>query len=200
MKPRSSLERWRTHWGREKQLSPLPIGTHRSFSIRRRGILVPFHDANAIAEQTIWLLENEAERHAMRKRAYLYSRNMVWKSVAQDYMRSFQKARAERLWNPRLVSPNPVNVIRSLPPLRVDHLSRMTDDTGIFQHAVFAVPNQHEGYTTDDNARALITAIMMEQSGTDSDSRGEEIGLAIFGFSLACVQLGKWPIPQFSEL
>ena len=64
---------------------------------------------DAIAEQTIWLLENEAERHAMRKRAYLYSRNMVWKSVAQDYMRSFQKARAERLWNPRLISPNPVN-------------------------------------------------------------------------------------------
>ena len=73
-----------------------------------RGVLVPFNDQGAIAEQTIQLLENEAERHAMRKRAYLYSRNMVWKSVAQDYMRSFQRARAERMWNPRLVSPNAV--------------------------------------------------------------------------------------------
>src|SRR5450755_280445 len=133
-----------------------------------RGILVPFNDQAAIAEQTIQLLENEAERHAMRKRAYLYSRNMVWKSVAQDYMRSFQRARAERLWNPRLISPNPAgaNRVQSLPIVRVDHLVRMTDDTGIFQHAVFAVPNQHEGYTTDDNARALIATIMMEQSGT----------------------------------
>ncbi len=121
---------------------------------QQRGILVPFNDEAAIAEQTIWLLENEAERHAMRKRAYLFSRNMVWKSVAQEYMRSFQRARSERLWNPRLVSPNPADekCIESLPPVKLDHLSRMTDDTGIYQHAVFAVPNQHEGYTTDDNA------------------------------------------------
>ena len=94
-------------WVRERQSSRRPIGMRLSCSISSRGILVPFNDQDAIAEQTIWLLENEAERHAMRKRAYLYSRNMVWKSVAQDYMRSFQRARAERMWNPRLVSPNP---------------------------------------------------------------------------------------------
>ena len=149
---------------------------------QHRGVLVPFHDANAIAEQTIWLLENEAERHAMRKRAYLYSRNMVWKSVAQDYMRSFQKARAERLWNPRLISPNPVQTDRSLPPVKLDHLSRMTDDTGIFQHAVFAVPNQHEGYTTDDNARALITSIMVEQSGIDGEVEAKKLASRYLAF------------------
>ena len=100
--------------------------------------LVPFNDHDAIAEQTIELLENEAERHAMRKRAYLYSRNMVWKSVAQDYMRSFQRARAERMGNPRLAgqiqAPGPS---RRLPAVKLEHLSRMTDDTGMLQHAVF---------------------------------------------------------------
>src|SRR5580704_5263586 len=92
---------------------------------QQRGVLVPFNDQNAIAEQTIRLLENEAERHAMRKRAYLYSRNMVWKSVAQDYMRSFQRARAERMWSPRLASPNAVvaNRVDSLPPVKLSHLS-----------------------------------------------------------------------------
>src|SRR5271166_1063736 len=151
---------------------------------QRRGVLVPFQDANAIAEQTIWLLENEAERHAMRKRAYLYSRNMVWKSVAQDYMRSFQRARAERLWNPRLMSPNPVGTNRpqELPPVKIDHLSRMTDDTGIFQHAVFAVPNQHEGYTTDDNARALIATIMVEQLGADGDIKAKALASRYLAF------------------
>ena len=151
---------------------------------QRRGILVPFHDANAIAEQTIWLLENEAERHAMRKRAYLYSRNMVWKSVAQDYMRSFQRARAERLWNPRLNSPNPVgdNRQQELPPVKVDHLIRMTDDTGIFQHAVFAVPNQHEGYATDDNARALIATIMVEKLGADEDVSAKALASRYLAF------------------
>src|SRR5664279_4178833 len=149
---------------------------------QRRGILVPFNDQDAIAEQTIYLLENEAERHAMRKRAYLYSRNMVWKSVAQDYMRSFQKARAQRLWNPRLISPNPVKTPHSLPPIKMDHVSRMTDDTGIFQHAVFAVPNQHEGYTTDDNARALIASIMVEQSGTDGEVEAKKLASRYLAF------------------
>jgi glycosyltransferase involved in cell wall biosynthesis len=143
-----------------------------------RGVLVPFNNQGAIAEQTIRLLENEAERHAMRKRAYLFSRNMVWKRVAQDYMRSFQKARAKRMWNPRLVSPKAAetNRVDSLPPVQLNHLSRMTDDTGMFQHAVFAIPNHHEGYTTDDNARALIVSILVEQ--LDVSGRAEAKKLA----------------------
>ena len=138
-----------------------------------RGILVPFNDQNAIAEETLQLLENEAERHAMRKRAYLYSRNMVWKSVAQDYMRSFQRARAERMWNPRLVSPNSVATTRihSLPAVKLNHLQRMSDDTGMLQHAVFAVPNHNEGYATDDNARALIVSILVQQLGANGEAK-----------------------------
>jgi hypothetical protein len=38
----------------------------------------------------------------------------------------------------------------------------LTDDTGILQHAVFTVPNAHEGYTTDDNARALIVSTLLD--------------------------------------
>jgi len=41
------------------------------------------------------------------------------------------------------------------------HIFRMTDDTGMYQHARFSVPDRLEGYTTDDNARALITAVML---------------------------------------
>ena len=150
---------------------------------QRRGVLVPFHDPKAIADQTIWLLENEADRHAMRKRAYLYSRNMVWKNVAQDYMRSFQRARAERMWNPRLVSPNVgSNSPLSLPAVKLEHLSRITDDTGVFQHAVFTVPNQHEGYTTDDNARALIVCILAQQLGVDGESETKKLSSRYLSF------------------
>ncbi len=45
-------------------------------------------------------------------------------------------------------------------PLRLDYWHRLTDDTGIFQHAKFGVPDRTHGYTTDDNARALIAAVM----------------------------------------
>ena len=151
---------------------------------QRRGVLVPFNDQEAIAEQTIELLENEAERHAMRKRAYLYSRNMVWKSVAQDYMRSFQRARAERMWNPRLLSANPAegDKVHNLPPLKLNHLRRMTDDTGMLQHAVFAVPNHHEGYSIDDNARALIVSILAQQLGTEAASEAKNLASRYLAF------------------
>jgi glycosyltransferase involved in cell wall biosynthesis len=177
---------------------------------QRRGVLVPFNDQNAIAEQTIHLLENEAERHAMRKRAYVYSRNMVWKCVAQDYMRSFQRARAERMWNTRLVSPHLANRIEQLPPVKLDHLSRMTDNTGMLQHAVFAVPNHHEGYTTDDNARALIVSILAEPCARNAESpktlASQYLAFLWLAFNTANGRFRNflsydrhWPEPQGSE-
>ena len=50
----------------------------------------------------------------------------------------------------------------SLPELRLDHLLRLTDDTGIIQHATFSVPSRASGYCVDDNARALIVALHAE--------------------------------------
>ena len=47
----------------------------------------------------------------------------------------------------------------------------MTDDTGILQHAIFSVPNTREGYTTDDNARALIVSILLDESPELADGR-----------------------------
>ncbi|MGA8938737.1 MAG: glycosyltransferase family 4 protein, partial [Acidobacteriaceae bacterium] len=131
-----------------------------------RGILVPFDDPPSIAEATIRLLDNDAERHTMRKRAYLYSRGTTWQRTAQAYMASFQRARNERILRPR-PSLQDILAARStdeLPALDLTHLRHMTDDTGILQHAVFSVPNCKEGYTTDDNARALIVTVLLQES------------------------------------
>lgn len=126
-----------------------------------RGVLIPFHNPAKLAEAVIDLLDNEAQRDAMRKRAYMFGRSMIWPQVAQHYMESFERARAERRH-----SSSPNFVIKpldqrpfELPPLKLDHLHHMTDDTGIVQHARFTIPNYHEGYCTDDNARALIVSI-----------------------------------------
>jgi glycosyltransferase involved in cell wall biosynthesis len=130
-----------------------------------RGVLVPFDDPQAIAAKTIELLDNGTARHAMRKRAYLYTRDMVWNRVAQQYMGSFERVYNERLRNPRATfsAQNTEKVLDRLPAVKLDHLHRMTDHTGIVEHAVFIVPNYPEGYTTDDNARALIVAILLEE-------------------------------------
>jgi glycosyltransferase involved in cell wall biosynthesis len=131
-----------------------------------RGVLVPFDDPSAIAEAAIRLLNNDAERHAMRKRAYLHARGTNWQKTAQAYMASFQRARTERVLRPR-ASPHdiyPTTPTENLPPLNTTHLSNMTDDTGMLQHAIFTVPNTVEGYTTDDNARALIVTTLLNES------------------------------------
>jgi len=132
-----------------------------------RGILVPFDDPEAIAAKTVELLDNSTARHAMRKRAYLYARDMVWNRVAQKYMKSFERIYNERLRNPRATfsAQNTEKTLDRLPAIKLDHLYRMTDQTGIVEHAVFVVPNYPEGYTTDDNARALIVAILLEEFG-----------------------------------
>jgi glycosyltransferase involved in cell wall biosynthesis len=62
-----------------------------------RGALVPFDDPDAIAATTMDLLDNDVARQAMRKRAYLYARGMVWSRAAQSYMRAFIRAYAHRI-------------------------------------------------------------------------------------------------------
>lgn len=130
-----------------------------------RGRLVPFGDSEAIARQVIDLLDNEAERHAMRKRAYTFGREMIWPEVARLYMESFERAREERRLHPRpaFVTGRLAESQDDLPALKLDHLLRLTDDTGLLQHAIFTVPNYNEGYTTDDNARALVLTIAIEE-------------------------------------
>jgi hypothetical protein len=80
-------------------------------------------------------------------------------------MASFQRARFERSLHPRAaIKQDPeIESVYLLPALNPSHLLTMTDDTGILQHAIFSVPNTREGYTTDDNARALIVSTMMDE-------------------------------------
>ena len=130
-----------------------------------RGLLVPFRDSKAIAEKILYLLDNEAERDAMRKRAYMFGRNMIWPVVAEGYRASFDQARQQHFAEHYLMTVNNVTEEQAeeIPVLKLDHLERMTDGTGMYQHAVFSVPNYNEGYTTDDNARALIVSVQLEE-------------------------------------
>lgn len=130
-----------------------------------RGVLVPFNDPAAIAGTVIGLLEDDAERNAMRKRAYLFAREMIWPNVARAYLDSFARAREQRAQRPcltRAYGAHP-RLNDRLPEVRLQHLRRLTDGTGILQHARFAVPNYREGHTTDDNARALVLMALLEE-------------------------------------
>jgi glycosyltransferase involved in cell wall biosynthesis len=147
----------------------------------RRGALVPFQNPDAIAQKTIELLDTPAIRHAMRKRAYLFAREMIWKRVAQGYMESFSRVRNDRMESPRVqFSARAADrSLNQLPALNLGQLNRLTDDTGILQHAIFTVPNRGEGYTSDDNARALIFAVWLEHVGKATTEEASPDGIAL---------------------
>jgi hypothetical protein len=111
----------------------------------------------------------------MRKRGYLFAREMIWKRVAQGYMESFSRVRSDRMQSPkvqfsaRLTEKSPGR----LPELKLNQLHRLTDDTGMLQHAIFTIPNRREGYTTDDNARALIFSLLLDEMSDDGVSQDQ---------------------------
>ena len=136
-----------------------------------RGVLVPFANAQAMAREVIGLLRDDTRRHTMRKNAYKLGREMVWSNVAPLYMHSFELSRLEgaALSRKSLLTKTLDRRPRELPELKLDHLARMTDSTGVFQHAIFAVPNFSEGYCTDDNARAFILSVLLDELEEDPE-------------------------------
>ncbi|WP_136162634.1 glycosyltransferase family 4 protein [Sphingomonas flavalba] len=116
------------------------------------GVLVPVGDADALADAAITLLSDDARRAAIGRRAYAAGRTMLWSRFAHRYMRMF-----------RMVAHKPDTLVKlrhapapDLPRPALDGMLRLTDDCGIAQHGVFALPDRNHGYCLDDNARALM--------------------------------------------
>ncbi len=152
--------------GAGKAIVSTPYWHARELLADGRGLIVPFDDPDSIAKAVVNLLENDAERHAMRKRAYLHSRETTWPTTARAYMSTFQRARFERSLQPRPTQQGEVavNAPDDLPALNTAHMLNMTDGTGMLQHAIYSVPNTSEGYTTDDNARALMVSNTLNEA------------------------------------
>jgi len=134
-----------------------------------RGILVPWRDPEAIAREVIGLLGNDEKRLDLSKRAAAHGRNMRWPAVANSYMQTFERARADYVgrrraaFQARTLAKRPAE----LPEVNLEHLRLMTDQTGILQHAIFTIPSYDEGYCLDDNARALLLMAVVEDAGTE---------------------------------
>ena len=129
-----------------------------------RGRLVPFKDSVALAREVIDLLDNETERHAMRKRAYLYCRSMIWEEVGKRHAEVLSEVIKQRQVRPRVIFPIKTleEIPLELPQPKFDHFRMLTDSVGMLQHCKFVVPDRNFGYCTDDNARALIVSLMAQ--------------------------------------
>jgi glycosyltransferase involved in cell wall biosynthesis len=115
-----------------------------------RGRLVRFNDSKHLARTIIEILKNDSEFYSLRRQAYDYGRSRTWPRIGQEYWKLFNAK-----WLPvRTAAKTTLSI--ELPELSLDHLEKLTDDTGLYQHANFTIPNREYGYCTDDNARAVI--------------------------------------------
>jgi glycosyltransferase involved in cell wall biosynthesis len=126
-----------------------------------RGRLFDFGNSEQLAERLNELFDDETERSAIRTRAYKFARPMVWKEVAKSYINLANQVLRERAIFPKQIRFQRATAIdvESTPDLNLAHLHRMSDDTSIFQHAIYSTPDRHHGYCVDDTARALIAAL-----------------------------------------
>lgn len=132
-----------------------------------RGVIIPFRSPKSISREVIDLLDNETKRHSMRKKAYLFGRDLIWPKTAFNYMQAFERAKEERRYFTKNKSKKNSLGFEDFiyPNLNLDHLKHLSDHTGLIQHAFFTLPNYNEGYCTDDNARAVILSTLLEENG-----------------------------------
>jgi hypothetical protein len=148
-----------------------------------RGRLIPFGDHATLAAEIIDLLDHPEQLRAIQEKAYNHGRSMVWHHVGRRYLETFVEAKRQRLR--RQVPPRQLETLavrkQRLPEVKLDHLRRMTDATGMLQHAKYTVPDRAHGYCVDDNARALIVAVTA-QDHQPLDRSLSELATVYLGF------------------
>lgn len=133
-----------------------------------RGRIFPFGDHGALNAVLLSLLSSPSEIERVRSSAFEYTRSMVWPRIGEAYLELGAQVIAEAPVRSALIEPGRAS---SLPELRLDHLIRMTDDTGVIQHAEYNVPSRGTGYCVDDNARALIVALQADRTNSDLQTK-----------------------------
>lgn len=124
-----------------------------------RGRLVPFGDPENLAKEIAAILKNDSLFYSLRGEAYDYGRSRTWPKTGQLYWKMLNaKTLPIRTTIKTTASLAEMISGMQLPEPSLTHLKRLTDDSGLFQHAKYTIPDRRHGYTTDDNARALIVA------------------------------------------
>lgn len=123
-----------------------------------RGRLFNFNDTDGLSTLLMELFDHPEKLTALRKNAFTYGQEITWPKTGAKYARLASAMLQLSIEEPP--KKEAVIDLLLLPPFLLDHVKRMTDDTGIIQHAKFGIPNLKEGYCLDDNARALLLVLM----------------------------------------
>jgi glycosyltransferase involved in cell wall biosynthesis len=170
--------------GAGKAVISTPYTYARELLADGRGVLVPWRDSQAIAQEVIALVGDPDGQRAMCARAAAHGVAMTWPAVAERYVDSFGRARAELTHRRRSSFRAQTLAARpaGLPEITLKHVQAMTDDTGMLQHAIFSIPRYDDGYCLDDNARALLLMAVLEDAGSDDPGLVRALGSRYLAF------------------
>ncbi len=123
-----------------------------------RGRLFNFNDSDELTSILTELLDNPAELNKLKNKAREYGMKITWPKTGEKYIALAEQAMMVDV--AELEKKHTILDSLILPPFSLLHINRLTDDTGIIQHAKFGIPNLKEGYCLDDNSRALLMVLM----------------------------------------
>lgn len=127
-----------------------PVLYARELLAQDRGIVVnETKNPEAFTKALSQLLEDETMRKNMAEAAYAFGRKMIWSNVAAQHLKVFNRIVKLR-----------EEVTKKYPLIKLEHIKKLTDTFGCIQFARSSTPDKTSGYTVDDNARALMTAIL----------------------------------------
>lgn len=161
-------------FGLGKAVVSTPYWHARELLADGRGVLVPFGDVEATAQEVTALVLDDDRRHALEKRAFEESRVMTWPRTGEAYMAildTLSKGDRIRKFSGQYVAGSAKRPLAAVPSLKFDYFYSMCDSTGLFQHAVHSIPDRSHGYCIDDNARALLLAVSLGDSEEQIDDR-----------------------------
>jgi glycosyltransferase involved in cell wall biosynthesis len=130
-----------------------------------KGRLFNFKKSDELSSILLELLEYPDILSDIQKKAQHFGRSITWPKIGEKYVALAEKVLTEKLKTD--IAGETIFDPLLLPPFLLTHIRRLTDDTGIIQHARFGIPNLKEGYCLDDNARALLMVLMAYKQKKD---------------------------------
>ena len=128
-----------------------------------RGILFDFKDYLQLADIVNDLLNNPSKMELLKRNAFEYGLTITWPQIGFQYITMFNQVIHSNEHSLKTKTAFEFNI----PEFTTLHLERMTDETGIIQHANGVVADYSTGYCLDDNARALLVCLLAQQRFND---------------------------------
>lgn len=153
-----------------KPIISTPFWYAKEMLSNNRGLFFDFNNASQLSEKIIFLLSNKHQRDTIAKNALALAKKCYWPKIGKQYIDLVSSTVRQAVLSPthhQLVAEHSPSF--TLPPLNLHHLRVLTDSTGILQHSRFNIPDRSHGYCLDDNARALLLAVLLQNEVQDID-------------------------------